>query len=231
MGGRGGSSHQRTVGFDLRRMTATSQVADWIKQQRWFTPNASVHLDGVDVAAAREIALAFQQVFQRYPQLIGAFDGVKSFDLGANVYADCNLATGQIRVSVSMYRDAKALSRHYASDIRANWHPVGTDWPSIITHEIGHAVDGYIAQKLHTSDGSMHWDWYRNSAALQKKIADKFAFEPTEERIGREVSRYGATNTAEWFAESFAEGMRSSSPRRMAAELMKELDELMRRFR
>lgn len=132
MGGRGGSSHQRTVGFDLRRMTATSQVADWIKQQRWFTPNASVHLDGVDVAAVREIALAFQQVFQRYPQLIGAFDGVKSFDLGANVYADCNLATDQIRVSVSMYRDAKALSRHYASDIRANWHPVGTDWPPLL---------------------------------------------------------------------------------------------------
>ena len=231
MGGRGGSSHRQTAGRDLRRMTTTSQVVDWIKRQRWFAPNAHVWLNGVDVSAAREIAMAFQQVFQRYPQLIGAFGGIKSFELGSGVYADCNLATGQIRVSVSMYRDACALSRQYASDVRSNSHPMGTDWPSIITHEIGHAVDGYITQKLRASGSSAYWDWYRNSAALQEKIADKFAFEPTKDRISREVSRYGATNTAEWFAESFAEGMRSSSPRRMAVELMKELDEMMRRLR
>ena len=84
-----------------------------------------------------------------------------------------------------------------------------------------------IAREIH----DMNCELVETALRLQKKIADKFAFEPTEERIGREVSRYGATNTAEWFAESFAEGMRSSSPRRMAAELMKELDELMRRFR
>lgn len=231
MGGRGGSSHRQSAGSDLRRMTATSQVVDWIKRQRWFARNAPVRLDGVDVAAAREIAMAFQQVFQRYPQLIGVFGGVKSFNLGSRVYADCNLATGQIRVSMSMYRDAGELSRHYASDVRSNWHPVGTDWPSIITHEIGHAVDGYITQKLRASDRSIYWDWYKNSAELQEKIANKFAFKPTKDRISREVSRYGATNTVEWFAESFAEGMRSSSPRRMAIELMKELDEMMRRLR
>ncbi len=231
MGGRGGSSHRRTAGGGLSRLTTTAQVSDWIRRQHWFQPHALVNLDGVDVVAAREIAAAYQQVFDRYPQLVGAFSGVKSFDLGNGVYADCNLQTGQIRVSDTLYRNAQALARQYALDIRSNWHPAGTDWQAIITHEIGHALDGYITQKLRASGGSMRWDWYENSAVLQKKIADKFAFEPTKERIGREVSRYGATNTAEWFAEAFAEGMRSSAPRRMAVELMKELDELMRRFR
>lgn len=109
MGGRGGSSHRRTGG-GLSSLTTTAQVSDWIRRQHWFRPYALVNLDGVDVVAAREIAAAYQQVFDRYPQLIGAFSGVKSFDLGNGVYADCNLQTGQIRVSDTMYRNAQALA-------------------------------------------------------------------------------------------------------------------------
>ena len=101
MGGRGGSSHRRTGG-GLSSLTTTAQVSDWIRRQHWFRPYALVNLDGVDVVAAREIAAAYQQVFDRYPQLIGAFSGVKSFDLGNGAYADCNLQTGQIRVSDTM---------------------------------------------------------------------------------------------------------------------------------
>ena len=230
MGGRGGSSHRRTAG-GLSSLTTTAQVSDWIRRQHWFRPYALVNLDGVDVVAAQEIAVAYQQVFDRYPQLIGAFSGVKSFDLGNGVYADCNLQTGQIRVSDTMYRNAQALARQYASDIRSNWHPAGTDWQAIITHEIGHAIDGFISQKLDVGGRSFYRDWYQNSAMLQKKVADKLNIAPTRDRISKEVSRYGASNTAEWFAEAFAEGMRSSTPRRMAVELMKELDEIMRRFR
>ena len=91
MGGRGGSSHRRTAG-GLSSLTTTAQVSDWIRRQHWFRPYALVNLDGVDVVAAREIAAAYQQVFDRYPQLIGAFSGVKSFDLGNGVYADCTFA-------------------------------------------------------------------------------------------------------------------------------------------
>ena len=230
MGGRGGSSHRRTAG-GLSRLTTNAQVSDWIRRQRWFQPHSLVNLDGVDVVAAREIAAAYQQVFARYPQLVGAFSGVQSFDLGNGVYADCNLQTGQIRVSDTMYRNAQVLTRQYALDIRSNWHPAGTDWQSIITHEIGHAIDGFISQKLDIGGGSFYRDWHQNSAMLQKKAADKLNITPTQSQISREVSRYGASNTAEWFAEAFAEGMRSSAPRRMAVELMKELDEIMRRLR
>ena len=52
-----------------------------------------------------------------------------------------------------------------------------------------------------------------------------------EQEISRQLSRYGATNTLEWFAESFAEGMRSENPRPMAREFMLELDKILRRLR
>ena len=128
-----------------------------------------MNLDGVDVGTARRSRRRINRFFDRYPQLIRAFSGVKSFDLGNGVYADCNLQTGQIRVSDTMYRNAQALARQYASDIRSNWHPAGTDWQAIITHEIGHAIDGFISQKLDVGGRSFYRDWHQNSAMLQKE--------------------------------------------------------------
>lgn len=149
MGGRGGHSHRMTSGRGasaIDRLTSITQLNSWLRNQDWFRPGSYISLNGVDLEAARGIAKAYQQVFERYPQLKGIFSGVKSFDLGSGTYADCNLATGQIRVSNTMYRRLQELERSYARDIRANWHPAGTDWAAILTHEIGHAIDGYITQ-------------------------------------------------------------------------------------
>lgn len=231
MGGRGGSSHRATGGGgDLNSLTSIGQINDWIRNQGWFTSYSRVDLSGVDIAAAKGIAQAYQQVFERYPQLKGFFSGIISHSLGTGTYADCNLATGQIRVSDSMYRSMAALQNSYARDIRTNWHPKGTDWSAIVTHEIGHAIDGYITQQMRRSN-SRYWDWYHNATELQKKVAGKLNLQPTDAVIAREVSRYGATKPVEWFAEAFAEGMRSDNPRRMAKEFMIELDKILRRLR
>lgn len=174
MGGRGGHSHRATAGRGasaVDRLTSIPQMNRWLRNQDWFQPGSQISLNGVDLEAARGIAKAYQQVFDRYPQLKGIFSGVKSFDLGSGTYADCNLATGQIRVSNTMYRRLQELERSYARDIRANWHPAGTDWAAILTHEIGHAIDGYITQ--HSEGGLFFPDWHRNSSELQAKIADK----------------------------------------------------------
>lgn len=232
MGGRGGHSHRVTAGRGasaIDRLTSITQLNSWLRNQDWFRPGSYISLNGVDLEAARGIAKAYQQVFDRYPQLKGFFSGVKSFDLGSGTYADCNLATGQIRVSNTMYRRLQELERSYARDIRANWHPAGTDWAAILTHEIGHAIDGYITQ--HSDGGLFSHDWSRNSSELQAKIADKLHVGTSTADISRQLSRYGATNTLEWFAEAFAEGMRSENPRPMAREFMIELDKILRRLR
>lgn len=231
MGGRGGSSHRRSGGGgNLDRLTSTADVDRWLRNQGWFRSGSAITLQGVDVNAAKGIAKAFKQVFDRYPQLKGEFGGVISFALGASTYADCNLGTGRIRVSTAMYGSVRTLERSYSSDIRSNWHPKGTDWSAIVTHEIGHAIDGYISRMMRMNDTD-YMNWEYNSKTLRDKISSKFGFSPTQTNIAREVSRYGATKPVEWFAESFAEGMRSSTPRRMAKEFMLELDEILRRIR
>ena len=73
--------------------------------------------------------------------------------------------------------------------------------------------------------------WTEAVYAEEAKIADKLHVGASAAEISRQLSRYGATNTLEWFAESFAEGMRSENPRPMAREFMLELDKILRRLR
>ena len=230
MGGRGGASHRATGGGGLQSLTTVDQVNQWLQGQNWFAPYSRISLSGIDIAAAKGIAEAYKQVFDRYPQLKGYFSGVVSYALGTGTYADCNLATGAIRVSDAVYGSVRALERQYAADIRSNWHPAGTDWSSIVTHEIGHAIDGYITQRMRALDASDN-DWNHNATTLQARIGGRVGVSVSGQSITREVSRYGATKSVEWFAESFAEGMRSANPRRMATEFMTELDEILRRLR
>lgn len=232
MGGRGGASHRTTApsGGALNLLNDVGAVAHWIQKQNWFCSGSRVSLNGVDLAAAKEIANTYQQVFDRFPQLKGRFEGVYSFNLGAGTYADCQLTNGQIRVSTSMYRSVRTLQSSYAVDVRSNWHPADTDWPSIITHEIGHAIDGYISRKMQRSDRHYH-DWYYNASHFQQAVASRLNIPINSASISRETSRHGATTPVEWFAESFAEAMRSPSPRRMAQEFMVELENTLRRIR
>ena len=86
MGGRGGTSHRGTIargGRAIDNLTSIPQINDWIKKQQWFRAGSLVSLKGVDVTAAKGIARAFEQVFDKYPQLKGQFSGVKSLTSGA----------------------------------------------------------------------------------------------------------------------------------------------------
>lgn len=80
-----------------------------------------------------------------------------------------------------------------------------------------------------TDSSYISWDF--NSTEMRSKIAARLGVPTSSASISREVSRYGGTQSVEWFAESFAEGMRSANPRRMAKEFMKDLDEILRRLR
>lgn len=76
MGGRGGHSHRMTSGRGasaIDRLTSIPQMNRWLRNQDWFQPGSQISLNGVDLEAARGIAKAYQQVFDRYPPAEGNF--------------------------------------------------------------------------------------------------------------------------------------------------------------
>ena len=102
---------------------------------------------------------------------------------------------------------------------------------STLTHEMGHAVSFAIVSKKMKQDNVPLTKFNLIVDDYLKDIKDeiveyahkKYGIDPNEEN-DVEVSRYGETNEAEWFAECFANGKLSSSPKIISKALLECVD-------
>ena len=204
-------------------------------------------LTGCDLDSAKSIAAAYEQVFARYPQLKGKFDAPDAHPVGmnGNTYAWCYLRqNGLVQVNPTKYNDWSSLVRQYEHDISTNWHPHGTTAESIVTHEIGHAIDGLLAREGVLGGVTASGEYRYASSTLKNTIMKRAAKLDPDIAEGLNidkmlndtwtvqtfVSRYASKNNQEWFAECFAEYITSANPRTVASEFGKELEKLVGRL-
>lgn len=257
-----------TLQAQIGSAATVQQINDIMNGQGWFRsfkrPVGSAHWDdsqmryvyskfedvtsmadltGVDLESAKSIAASYQQVFEKYPKLIGKLDAPDAIPIGMNnnTYAWCYIReNGKVQVNPKKYNSWQSLVRSYESDVRSNWHPSGTTAESIVTHEIGHAIDGLLAREKVlggiTSSGEYRYASSSLKATIMKRAAkldpdleglmamDKYW--KGSEAVSTYVSRYATKNPQEWFAECFAEYITSADPRVVASEFGKELERL-----
>lgn len=206
-------------------------------------------LTGCDLDSAKSIAAAYEQVFAKYPQLKGKFDAPDAHpvDMKDNTYAWCYLRqNGKVQVNPGpeRYGNWKEMVKQYESDVLSGWHPYGTTAESIVTHEIGHAVDGLLARERIlggvAADGSYRYasstlknTIMKRAAKLDPDIAEGLNIDKMLNdtwTTNTFVSRYASKNNQEWFAECFAEYITSANPRVVATEFGKELEKLVGRI-
>ena len=198
-------------------------VEQYMKDTMSFR-SGTVNLSGVDLESAKAIAEAYEEVFTKYPFLSGNIDAVSAQDLGSRTYAECyTRAGGKINVNRKFFKNAHLLSKSYEGDLKSGFHPAGTDWKSIVTHELGHALDGYLSN-LGIAGKKNSWMTKDVSALLRPKVMKACGLKVAD--AGREVSYYATKNNREWFAECFAEAIKSGNPRKVAIEFMKQLTKL-----
>ncbi len=244
MGGRGGSSHAgtaRTVDTSiLSRYTTTKEVSQWLKRQKWFTPRSEINLEGIAVDAAKSIAMAYKRVFEAYPQVIGKFRGIVALPLGPYTYAQCYLQSGRIEVNRDFYADIAYVDREYKENVRHRFHPPGTTWESVVTHEIGHAINGYLDEAVYTYNRQQILNnGFQNAQTIHLNYVEQWKTDiyashnlpASDPFVTRHNSGYATENKAEWFAESFAEGFDSANPRWAAKMFMDKLNELMKKVK
>lgn len=215
------------------------EVQEYFKSKKWFNvqeingktydTNDNIDLKGCDVVCAKEIFKAHQQVFEKYPQLIGKLNSINATVLDGFTYAQCSVGFGHggISVNVQKFKDSAKLASSYASDLKSGYHPAGTDWTSIVTHELGHAIDDYLTNTVHVA-GFQKGGWLPKyvSADMRPKAMKACGLKVSD--AYKEVSGYATKNSKEWFAECFAEYMKSDKPRKVATEFGKRLDEIMK---
>ncbi len=242
--------------YKLGKARTVQEVTDLMNNQGWFRyikgagMYSQAELTGCDIDSAKSIAASYQQVFNKYPKLIGKFDAPNASprNMKDNTYAWCYIRrNGQVQVNPNHYNNWKKLSKSYEEDVIRGFHPRGTTAESIVIHEIGHAIDGLLAREKilggYTSSGEFRYA----SSSLKSKVMSRAAqldpegvgkfYRPGKDYEGSRqytvmmhVSEYATKDNQEWFAECFAEYITSANPRVVATEFGKELEELIERL-
>jgi len=213
-----------------------------------FTSTAD--LTGCDLDSAKSVAAAYEQVFAKFPKLKGKFDAPNAHPVGMNdnTYAWCYLRQNglvQVNPGPERYGNWRRIMEHYEHDVLSGWHPRGTTAESIVTHEIGHAIDGLLAREGVLGGITAKGEYRYASSTMRNTIMKRVAKrDPVMQQMfdiwgGKEgmsmavhdyVSEYATKNPQEWFAECFAEYITSANPRAVAAEFGKELEKLLNKL-
>lgn len=223
----------------------------WRNISNWGSGiESQADLTGCDLDSAKSIAAAYEQVFTKYPQLKGKFDAPDAHPVGMkdSTYAWCYLrSNGKVQVNPGpeRYGSWSKMQRQYEQDVLSGWHCKGTTAESIVTHEIGHAIDGLLAREGVlggiTAKGEYRYASSTMRNTIMKRVAKK---DPVIQQMfdiwgGKDgmsmavhdyVSEYATKNPQEWFAECFAEYITSANPRTVATEFGKELEKLVGRL-
>lgn len=241
----------------LGKVQSVAEVNDLMNNQGWFRDLGAIgpdgkrmysqaDLTGVDLESAKAIAASYEQVYTKYPQLIGKFDApnAQPKNMRDNTYAWCYLKQhGKVEVNPNRYDNWTKISKSYEHDVEIGWHPYGTTAESVIVHEIGHAIDGLLAREgvlggvtstgeYRFASSSMKTTVMKRAAKVDEVLGQRFEIWGTDKEtmtsaVHDWVSEYATKNNQEWFAECFAEYITSANPRSVATEFGKELEKLM----
>ena len=100
----------------------------------------------------------------------------------------------------------------YVNDVDIKFHTKGTKFDSIVTHELGHALDSMLTLRLNN------------------KIREIYNKLSSEDNITNSVSKYANTNIQEFISECFAEYINSENPREIAKQVGEIIDDEYKKF-
>lgn len=225
----------------------------WVYPHHMEKVQSMVDLTGCDLEAAKSIAASYQQIYEKFPQLKGKFDApnAQPVDMDKSTYAWCYIRQNgmvQVNPDPNRFGNWSSLVRQYESDVVSGWHPKGTTAESIVTHEIGHAIDGLLAREgvlggrnaageYRYASSSLRSTIMKRAAKEDPKIAEDINRWPWDKKfsinqaVSTHVSQYGAKDPQEWFAECFAEYITSANPRTVARLFGEELRKLVGRIK
>jgi hypothetical protein len=162
-----------------------------------------VSLGGLNQNTKEDLRNTMNDVYSKIPEIKGIVSSISVNNRLHKAYAQCRPLTGEIELSGEMYKNIAKMKKSYEKDVSVKFHPAGTDYRSILTHEIGHAITGQIARKL----GLIIREF---GLKLQNEVLQDLGLSAKD--IPQGLSEYGRKNSLEFIAEAFAEYTGSKAP-------------------
>ena len=149
-----------------------------------------VNMKGLPYDSANMIFEGYKKVLNKYPELRGHLTSFTYTDIQkGNAYAGCIAMTGKIS-TYKPFSDFSKLKQSYAHDVATGFHPLGTDHNSIIVHELGHALDGYMTKKGLYGGKVINGGNIRSAVGVQKEVLARLGYVAPS---GAELKKQGYT--------------------------------------
>lgn len=220
----------------LGKIKNPTDAEDLALESGIFRNTASFDLKSISAPVCREILGAYKNVCDKYPCLIGQFSGIWQGAKGEiGGIASMSMDDGTLNLSKETFRSPKSyidsITKSSKSDGWWSTDAGGNGTKAILSHELGHALEGRIwegaKQFCQTSlpetiarsktfimfaggFGSSNSGGLSN---LSTMMIDALRGDKDASKFRREVSTYSGKNSFEWFAESFAELVCEENPR------------------
>jgi len=134
---------------------------------------------------------------------------------------------GRVSLNPSMkFFGSSNVEAQYYDDVRSGFHPVGTTYEAVITHELAHSLGGWLSRRHVLGSRDAGSDAKQFEGLLRRRVLK--ALKMTKADVRQELSKYAEKDAYEWFAEAMAEAIHSPNPRPMAKECMRQLQEILK---
>ena len=194
----------------------------------------SANYGKLDVDTINHVNKEITAIQKKYPELRESVKNIE-IDNRQGVYAAAGASiSGKSTLYIGNTQYGKGLEHvkdHYQKDVDSGFHPVGTDYKSVIWHEYGHM---FAYTKCKTGMGFAanetlgYWDGVDYAKGIRSRNYEKGVLRDaakslkiTQKEFKSRISRYAEKNPAETFAEAFAEFNTSANPRPECIALMK----------
>lgn len=222
----------------IDRANTVQEVENAFRENDWFVhaeingkewrSDSAIKLEGCDIDSAKAVYRAYDSFYKKYPKMVGKLSAPTTSILAPHVDANCTMGFGHEAVTLNkrQFQNYAKFRKRITENVESGWIPKGCEDPmSVVMHELGHALDGYLSYSKHvygvTGKGKTGWLSNKLRPIVMKKAGLKIG------DIGKAVSQYATETPQEWFAECFAEYMCSDNPRKVASEFGKLIDEIM----
>lgn len=250
MGGRGSSSGLSSSGSPqgnagVGGSQGITDAKNLNELTRYMSSSYGVTLDsslsGQDFELTKNSAAQVARIIDEVPQAAQCFKAIRGDDLPAGTYTRAKADTGEIITSNQKFASGSDIEQKYKADVIFGFHPEGTTYENIVTHEAGHILERALIEKAHPhQDGrspleeehvkASEWDNYTQSKQLISEACKAAKKTPdgkgkTNRKLIESVSGYAKKNSGEALAECVADYVANRSK---AKPLSKEVWKLLK---
>ena len=229
----------------------TASVADYMRAKGYFRSETDdeldsdlkISIDSMGVTKARALAEHMDKLAEDYPWMVGKLNGVSCIEKDPSNYGGFSPSTMSVNFNSLRYMDVIGdIEESYSRTVESGFHPHGTDYTSIVDHEMTHAMEELLNRMPGTKTRAADLVMRRVAKRLGKGASAEEQQDIREmvcEYAGRNGGVYRAWDgkikvnskygkNTEWLAEAMAEARCSESPSEIALLVRDEFEKLMR---